>query len=376
MLLASVTSTALLGIAAPAMADSLTPASCPGGICAGFSGTIGVGGSTSITNKVGVITAGTPTTAQADVLFITDTTGSMGPAISQINSTFTSVVSNLAGLGNVATGSAQYKDRTSDSYDPFDYHLNQAVTTNSSLTQAALGAQTASGGGDDPEQGLNALTQAATQASTGWRAGSKRIAVIVGDAPSHSSAGGHGPAANGVTVGSTAAALVANGVTVESLNASNLTGDSGLNGFGQFSGAGSIYAAGAAGSYTSSMPTGSALTAALTALIGSAFNSYSDVSLDLLSMTGSGSCSVSLPSDITGSFTRATTNTFDFGAVGITGLSKGTCDFTIALEADGAILATESDAVNIAAAPEPGTLAILGTGILALGAVFRRRRSA
>ena len=378
-LLASVTGTALLGLGAPAMADSLTPAACPGGVCAGFSGTITVGGSTSITNKVGIITAGSPTSAQADVLFISDTTGSMSSAIAQVKSTFGDVVTNLAGsITNLATGAAQYRDGISSSpnFDggDFTYSLSSAINTNSANTQAGINTWSAGGGGDEPEQALYALSQAASNASTGWRAGSKKIAVIVGDAPSHSSPG-HGIAAGGASVTSAAAALTAEGVTVESLNAGNLTGDSlGLDGFGQFdaSGSGSIYGNGVSGSFTSSMPSGSALTAELEALIGSAFATYTDVSLDLVS--SSGPCSVGLPGDITGSFSRATTNTFGFGAVTITGTGTGTCNMTIALEADGAILAEENDTVNVVAAPEPATIAVLGAGLFGLGAVIRRRR--
>ena len=52
-LLASVTGTALMGLMVPAMAGILsTPATCPGA-CTGFSGTIGVGTATDITNKIG-----------------------------------------------------------------------------------------------------------------------------------------------------------------------------------------------------------------------------------------------------------------------------------------------------------------------------------
>jgi hypothetical protein len=362
-LLSTVGAIALCVAAAPAMADSLTPAT--------FSADLALGASTTI-SKVGTITAGSPTSAQADVLFVTDTTGSMGPAISEINSTFMQTISALSSLGNVATGAAQYKDATSAG-DPFDYHLDQKITTNSSLTQAAIATYSASGGGDDPEQGLYALTQAST-ASTGFRTGSKKIAVIVGDAPSHSSPSVP-PAAGGVSVTSTAAALKAAGVTVEALNASNITGDSGLDSDGQFDATTGIFSKGVAGSYTSSFPASKDLTAELESLISSAFAKYSSVSLALVGAAPS-CVSVSLPGTITGSFDRSTTRTFNFSPLSITGTSDGTCSFEVGLEADGALLATESDTITVGSVtpvPEPATFLMLASGLIGLGAVMRRR---
>ncbi len=143
-LLTSVAAAAVL-LGAPAKADSLTPDS--------FSATIGVGGVTDITDKLGVISAGSPTTALADVMFIVDTTGSMSAGIAAVDSALEGTVAALAPLGSIATGAAQFKDKTGDGYDPFDYSLSQAITTNSALTQTALGAFTANGGGDDPGAG-------------------------------------------------------------------------------------------------------------------------------------------------------------------------------------------------------------------------------
>ena len=249
------------------------------------------------------------------------------------------------------------------------------------MTKAAINGLSAGGGGDDPEQALFSLTQA-TGSATGFRAGSKDIVVLTGDAPSHDVA--HPVAAGGVTVASTAAALQAAGVTVEALNASNITSDTGLNNFGQFSGAGSIFAGGAAGTYTSTFPSAANLTALLTSLIGNAFSTYSNVSLDLVGPAPT-ACSVSLPSDITGSFDRTVTRTFNFGSVGVTGLSAGSCSFTVALEADGAILATEADSITVGdsipmpgpptSVPEPPTLALLASAMLGFGYTLSRRSS-
>lgn len=365
-LLASVAAVALgsagtvLLAASPALADSLTPSS--------FTASIGVGGHVNIDNKLGVISAGSPTTAQADVLFITDTTGSMTGGIDALKTEFNTVISSLNALGSIATGTAQYKDMTGAG-DAFDYQLNQDITTTNSQTQTAISGYTASGGGDTPEQGLNALQQGAT--TTTWRSGSKRIAVITGDAPSHSSPG-HPPAANGANVANTASTLTTNGVTMVAIDANGIThGDGGLDAYGQFTG---LLGSGVSGSFFASVPDATTLANDLIAAIGSAFASYSTVSLNLIAPPDPGICSVTLPGSFSGSFDRSVTRSFGFGAVGITGLNAGICSFTIALEADGAILATELDTIKVGAVPEPSTIALLATGVLGLGGVLRRRR--
>lgn len=358
-LLASVAGAAMVA-AGPAFADSLTPAS--------FSASIAVGASTSINDKLGTIAAGPPTTAQADVLFVVDTTGSMSAGIALVRSTLSTVVSDLSSLGNIATGAAQYKDAANSPSDGFNYQLNQDITTNTSLTQTALNGFTASGGGDTPEQGLYALGQGAT--TTTWRAGSKRIEVITGDAPSHSSPS-HPVAASGVGVGSTASTLIGSGVTMIALDANPVThGDGGLDAYGQFS---ALLADGVAGPPVAGFTNATTLVDDIVSAIGSSFETYSVVSLALIGPAPT-DCSVSLPTSISGSFDRSVTRTFGFGAVGITGLHAGVCSFTIGLEADGVLLATETDTINVGAIPEPASLAVLGAGLIGLGAARRFRR--
>lgn len=359
-LLSTVAVSALVAFAAPAFADSLTPAT--------FSATIGLGGSTSINNKVGTISAGTPTSAQADVMFVVDTTGSMSAGIADVTSAFSTTVSNLSALGSIATGAAQYKDKT-NAGDPFDYQLNQDITTTAAATQTAIGGYTASGGGDTPEQGLYALDQAAT--TTTWRPGSKRIVVITGDAPSHSSPT-YPTAAGGVSVSSVASTLTSNGVTMIALDASPVTmGGPGLDAYGQFSGLITDGVSGSTGNFTNA----TTLTNTLTSLISSAFQTYSTVSLGLVGPAPS-CVSVSLPSSFTGSFDRSVDRTFNFGPVGITGTAAGSCSFQIGLFADGALLATENDSITVGtvATPEPGTLALFATAVMGIGLVDRRRR--
>ena len=361
-LLSGAATCALLAASAPAMADMLTPNS--------FTGSVTVGGSTSILDKVGTITKGVPTEAHGDVFFVIDTTGSMAGGISTVTSALAATATSLGALGTFNFGVGQYKDKTSDGADPFDYQQVLNVPQNATVTAAAIGGLGASGGGDNPEQGLYALQQAAT--TTSWDAGFKRIEVIVGDAPSHSAGGlGPGPSAGGATVANTETTLLTNGVTMIALDANPVThGDGGLDHYGQFS----AIAGAVSGSSVSAFTNATSLTAAILADVGTAFDTYTTVSLGIVG-GGPSDCSVTLPSAITGSFSRSTTNTFSFGAIGVTGLSKGVCSFTIGLFEDGVQVGNvESDRVTVGAAPEPASLTIFGASLLGLSGLLRRRK--
>jgi hypothetical protein len=219
---------------------------------------------------------------------------------------------------------------------------------------------------------LFALTSATTDPATGWRAGAKKIEVIVGDAPAHSEPD-HPVAAGGVSVGSTATTLTGSAVTMIALNASS---GPGLDDFGQFDASTGLLSMGVNGSL-SDFTNAADLTAAIVAAVGESFFTYSTVSLGLVGAAPS-DCSVSLPSSISGSFDRSMDRSFSFGPVSITGTHAGTCSFDIGLFADGTLLAMESDTIRVTggAVPEPSTWAAMLIGFAALGYMGYRKKMA
>ena len=196
----------LLPLPGAALADSISPLTFVGSGPTGASYTV---------NKTVTVSAGTAAT-QADIFFLADTTGSMGPAIAAVKASATSLMTTLSGLGNIQFGVGEYKDI----FDPFVYRLNQNITASIPAAQAGIDLWGASGGGDTPEGQMSALQQAAN--ATSWRAGSARILVWFGDAP------GHDPR-DGATEVSATAALVANNVQVEAIS----VGFDGLDDTGQ-----------------------------------------------------------------------------------------------------------------------------------------------
>ncbi len=125
-----------------------------------------------------------------DVVFLSDTTGSMGPAIANVQANAISVMSTvLAAQPTAQFAAAQYKD-ADPAYngggcaDPFAFNLDQSITSNTGLVQTGINSWSGSGGCDIPESQLNALYQLAT-GGTGFRTGSTRIVAWFGDNPGH-----------------------------------------------------------------------------------------------------------------------------------------------------------------------------------------------
>lgn len=145
-------------------------------------------------------TVHTPAIApRPDIMFLADTTGSMGPAIANVRTnagTIMTTVNGSPGVGEARFGAAEYKDGEPAfcPSDPFAYRLDQAITTNTANVQAGINLWAASGGcASASESGLNALFRVATDAATMFRplGDSTRIVAWFGDSDSHDPSFGH-----------------------------------------------------------------------------------------------------------------------------------------------------------------------------------------
>jgi hypothetical protein len=156
-----------------------------------------------------------------DLVFLADTTASMGPAIANVETNATSIMNTvLAAQPTSQFGVAQYRDVG----DTPLFSLDQAITGNTAAVQTAIIGWAVGGGGDTPECQLYALQQLATGA-TGFRAGSTRVIAWFGDAS------GHDPC-NGVSLAAATSALVSANIRVIAINVVTASGD-GLNATGQ-----------------------------------------------------------------------------------------------------------------------------------------------
>jgi hypothetical protein len=213
---------ALLGL----VVSCVPAAAAPGVDPQTFSATLVEGTNVSVAKTVHTPTI--PLTP--DIIFVSDTTGSMGGVIASVQAHITAVANQiLAAQPQSQCAVAQYKDRFNCSSDPFAYHLDQALTTNLSAVQSAVNTWSADGGCDEPESDLFALDQIATSPALGFRADSTRIIVWFGDTPSHDETHPNSP----VTLAQTIADLQA--AKIEVLAVPFNHGGLGLDGFGQAS---------------------------------------------------------------------------------------------------------------------------------------------
>lgn len=161
-----------------------------------------------------------------DVLFLSDTTGSMGILTDAASRESNEIISRTATLGDVAWSVASYRDfPTSPWGGPGDYpfRLERALTKNQNAAASGLRSWRASGGADNNESALFALETLASDPATGFRPGSDRYVLWFGDQPSHDPLDTQGYP--GPTLAETIAALKSADITVLGVDVGNLNGE-------------------------------------------------------------------------------------------------------------------------------------------------------
>ena len=121
------------------------------------------------------------TAVPLDILFIFDTTGSMGEEIARLKTTIEIIHLNLTALSSkpkVRFGMVLYKDK-------LDSYITKMIPFTEDLDKfrESLNEVEASGGGDYPEDLQSALQDAVTNMR--WNSGGIRLAFIITDAPAH-----------------------------------------------------------------------------------------------------------------------------------------------------------------------------------------------
>ena len=141
---------------------------------------------------VGAVLAGSTGTASPraaskaaaiDVEIAIDTTGSMGSSIAQAQADAKGLVRDVrARYSSTRFAVVQFRD----SYDTPEYQVMQKMTSNGTTIDTSIDGLYAGGGGDSPEA-HNLVFQNALDPTNpiGWRAGARRILVVISDAEPH-----------------------------------------------------------------------------------------------------------------------------------------------------------------------------------------------
>jgi von Willebrand factor type A domain len=143
----------------------------------------------------GTTSAVAATPAHTDVMFLFDTSGSMGGELEEAKEEMLKVMSAVnAKLPDVQYGVAEVEDY------PFEEDLNeeevaaseekpwkldQALTSDLSAVQKAIEPLHAGGGGDAPESYGRALWETDTNPTVGWREGAQHIIILIADNVPH-----------------------------------------------------------------------------------------------------------------------------------------------------------------------------------------------
>jgi hypothetical protein len=116
-----------------------------------------------------------------DIEIAIDTTSSMGPAIAQAQADAKRLVSDVRSrYPGAMLAVVQFRDRG----DTPEYQVMQTMTGSGTLIDGAIDRLAAAGGGDAPEA-LSLVFHMSLSPALGWRAGSRKLVVVISDAEPH-----------------------------------------------------------------------------------------------------------------------------------------------------------------------------------------------
>ncbi len=329
-----------------AMADSINPST--------VSNIVNVGEILTVSTTV-IVSKGTPTSIKGDVFFLADTTGSMGKYLNAVKNGAASILSEAAGLGDLAFAVGEYRDFPNELYiDPYAYRKNQDITTSQTSAQAGINMWNTYefAGGDDQEAQLYALDRVAN--STAWRLGSKRILIWFGDAPGKNPSGG-------VTMEGAITALQGKGVRVDAINVGFRDNYepkgylyTGLNDMDQARPIANL----TSGVFFNGISS-ETIVQTIKDAINYSFSYYGSVGLDLGEVPTGLRVTIN-PGSYTGSYDRSITRTFTF-EVTMQPTMVGNYAFNIYATVNGGRVATET--AHIVARSDPSEVLFLISGI-------------
>jgi hypothetical protein len=119
---------------------------------------------------------------KVDLLFVVDITGSMGGLIEDAKNKMQSILKSLTTdfMIDLKVGLSLYRDHPSqgDEFVTVTFDLMKIEDVQSKISEITVG-----GGGDIPEAVLDGIIDGVNDMK--WRTGSRRILILIGDAPAH-----------------------------------------------------------------------------------------------------------------------------------------------------------------------------------------------
>jgi hypothetical protein len=134
--------------------------------------------------------ASAETPAHTDVMFLFDTSGSMGSVLSEAKAEIVEVIGHInATLPDVHYGVAEVRDypfseaQATGTEKP--WKLDQPLTADANAVKSAIEPLFASGGGDFPESYGRALWETDTNPTVGWRDEARHVIILIADNVPH-----------------------------------------------------------------------------------------------------------------------------------------------------------------------------------------------